>query len=479
MDILMVSPEVAPYLVDSSGGPRDGGLGASVTALSRALTELGHSVTLAAPNGTGFSDAGLLFARRLTPLVLPSGEEVVLFDGQLPSGVRVTLFESPSLESRSGAYGDGGKEYPDNKARMGTLCQAASALAAQAEAEGSPYHVVHAHGWAAAALPVLTALPTVLTVYNAEQQGGVILKDLSLFGIPDEPATRQRYRLGNRGNLLKGGMLSADWVTTQSASYATSMLELELTGAFGAALKEASLSVLGIAGGIDYAVFNPATDAAIPVRFDAEAPQDKGRCKAAWLRELGIDLDPERPLLVFADGLDKGSGASWLPSLIPKFIENGAHCVVVGTGSKAVERQLSAAKLRKLPGFRYIPSDAAADRRRALAAADIALCASTERWTSPAIFAAQRYGAVPVAYATPAACDAIVDCSADLSTGTGFLFDEESSDAVYGAVARALSACTRPGWGKLRRRVMRLDLGWDRAARRYEKLYRTTVRQAA
>jgi starch synthase len=70
------------------------------------------------------------------------------------------------------------------------------------------------------------------------------------------------------------------------------------------------------------------------------------------------------------------------------------------------------------------------------------------------------------------AVDALVDCDAELETGTGFLFDTANSQALLAATTRALSAYGSPGHARLRRRVMRLDVSWERIARRYAQLYR-------
>jgi len=88
---------------------------------------------------------------------------------------------------------------------------------------------------------------------------------------------------------------------------------------------------------------------------------------------------------------------------------------------------------------------------------------------------AQRYGAVPIAYASGALVDAIVDADAELETGTGFLFDSLEPEALLGGLSRAFSAYGNPKFSRLRRRVMRLDLAWDRPARRYVQLYRKLV----
>ena len=88
---------------------------------------------------------------------------------------------------------------------------------------------------------------------------------------------------------------------------------------------------------------------------------------------------------------------------------------------------------------------------------------------------AQRYGAVPIALAAGGLVDAIVDADIELETGTGFLFDALEAEALLGALSRAFSAYGNPGFARLRRRVMRLDVAWDRPARRYAQLYRKVL----
>jgi len=80
---------------------------------------------------------------------------------------------------------------------------------------------------------------------------------------------------------------------------------------------------------------------------------------------------------------------------------------------------------------------------------------------------------LPVARATGGLLDTIVDCDAKLETGTGFLFQDATADALLGAIERAIAARLLPRWPALVQRAMRLDRGWDRPARRYEQLYRS------
>src|SRR5258706_3051922 len=120
MDILMVAAELSPYARGSETAD-------VVAGLSKALRQLGHRVTLALPRHPGFEAAGLLLARRLTPLPL-GGAELTLLDGQLASGVELTLFDDPPLYDRPHVFGDGG-DYPDNLAPFAVLSRGAAAHA--------------------------------------------------------------------------------------------------------------------------------------------------------------------------------------------------------------------------------------------------------------------------------------------------------------------------------------------------------------
>jgi starch synthase len=106
-----------------------------------------------------------------------------------------------------------------------------------------------------------------------------------------------------------------------------------------------------------------------------------------------------------------------------------------------------------------------------LAAADFVLMPSRSEPCGLVQMFAQRYGAIPIVTATGGLVDTVVDVDADLETGTGIVLPECSADDVAGAVGRAVSAFRHPRFPALRSRVMRLDVGWERPARRYAQVY--------
>jgi starch synthase len=442
MDVLMVTAELAPFARVTDAGD-------VVFALAKGLKQLGHRVTVALPRYAAFEEHGLLLARRLTPLPV-DGSEVTVFDGQLSSGVELVLFDVPGL-SAPGELAVG--EPPsDQLAAFDRLGRAAAALVRQRR-EQQPFEIVHAHDWAGGLVaPHLGtgAPPLVLSVYDA------------------------------RCSALKVALGSARCVVSPSPSYAAMLAEPAVSGPLASAFSALPEPVFGIASGLDYATHNPATDAVLEARYDAEEPSAKARTKGVVLRELRLELDILKPLVLFAGPLDRAHGADALLEALPELLRLPAAFVVAASGSTRLlsEFQALAAERPELLACLVAKDEAAV--RRLHAAADLALVLPRDAPCETAQLVAQRYGALPVAFAAGTVVDTVVDCDAALETGTGFLFDGLEGDALVGAVQRALSAsAAEEPWARLRRRVMRLDLSWDRPARRYAQVYRRALEPAA
>jgi len=457
MDILMVSAELSPYARGSEVGDMVAGLG-------KALRQLGHRVTLALPRHPGFEAGGLLMARRLTPLSI-GGSDLTVLDGQLSSGVELVLFDDPPLYDRPSVFGEG-DGYEDNLARFAVLCRGAVALAQQRAEQGKPFEIAHVFDAPAAAVPALLKqlpgrpLPAILTVLDTDRSGRFERGAHAAF--PGLPGI-----LGDSISLLELGLGSSQLVVTGSEDAARDLGSPRVSGALAPSLV-GERTPTSIACGLDYAVYNPATDTAIAARFDAEDASNKGRCKSAVLSELSLELELDRPLLFAMAG--SPAEAQLLLAALPGLLKNDMAVVAaVPPSSAAALDRLALDHPSDLARLKD-PSDAA--RRRVLSAAEFALCLDAAALTPAWVQAAQRYGAVPIAFAQGAAVDAVVDCDAEFSTGTGFLFETADVSALLGAASRALTLYGSPAHARLRRRVMRLDVSWERAARRYTQLYR-------
>jgi starch synthase len=455
MDILMVAAELAPYARESQTAD-------AVAGLSKALRQLGHRVVLALPRYPGFEAGGLLMARRLTPLVLPSGAEVTVLDGQLASGVELALFDTTG--------------QPQGSPELATfLGQSAAALARQRLEHGKALDVLHVHDFLAALAPGFlrragVSIPSVLTVHDARRQGVFAEAGTSSAELPSEARTPE-----GGVNLLRAGFAAADLVTTVSGRYAEELAMPELAGDLASAVAGLPRPIVGVPYGVDYAIYNPATDPALESRYDAEDPSNKSRCKAAILRRFEFELDIGRPLCVAIGDLDGDNDEKLLGPALTGLLKNDVALIVAGKGSQKLVETFCANVEDYAGDLAFLESPDEMSLRRLYAASDFVLIAPGYEPCGVRQLLAQRYGALPVARAIGGLCDTVVDADAELQTGTGFLFDEADPEALRGAFARALGAYTSPLFAQLVRRAMRLDVAWDRPARRHVQLYRELV----
>ncbi len=483
MEITFVTTELSPFV-------KVGGLADVSTALPKALRTLGHAVTIVVPRFPELEAQGLLLARRLTPLRFTLGErtfESTVFDGRLASQVDLVVVDVPGLFDRAGVYGERGEDYPDNALRFAAFSRAAAELVRQRAASGRPIDVVHCNDWPtalvptylralAAETPALASTRAVLTIHNVVHQGIFPKEALPSVGLGWDAFTVDGIEFYGKINLLKQGIVTADAVTTVSPTYAREIQTAELGAKLDGVLSERGDALVGIANGVDYAVWNPATDAAIAARYDAEDVTNKARCKGALQKELGLPIDAQAPLVVSVGRLVAQKGIDLVAAALPKLLRGtDAQVVIAGDGDAtlvaAIEKAV--AKSPGRAGFARAASEPLV--HRIFGGADFVMVPSRYEPCGLVQLYGQRYGALPVARATGGLIDTVVDCDAKLETGTGFLFEAPTAEGLLGAIERALAARTLPRWSALVRRVMKLDRGWERPARRYEQLLSLAV----
>ena len=479
MDILHASTELAPFA-------KVGGLADVTSALTKHQKLLGHRVTLVLPRYRAFAESSIMLARRLTPLGFELGgkpREAVVFDAKLASGVELVLIDGPGFD-RAGIYGEAGQDYPDNAERFAFFSRAVVELVLQREAAGSAVGVVHAHDWPTALVPYFLARlakegraapKSVLTLHNLAHQGVVAKDRMSALGISWDDFHMDGVEFFGQANILKAGIVSAGALTTVSETYARDIVTPGGGGKLEGVLLSRKAALTGIVNGIDASVWNPATDTALPARYDVEDITNKARCKGSLLAELGLEVAAERPLAIFVGRLVEQKGADLLAAALPRLLASEITVAIAGDGDDAIAERLTAIAARHAGRVAFVRGASEAVVHRMFGGGDFVLVPSRFEPCGLVQLYGQRYGAVPVAHATGGLVDTIVDCDAVLETGTGFLFDDASADALVGAVGRARAAYDSSRWRALVRRVMRLDRGWERPARRYDQIYRQSL----
>jgi starch synthase len=482
MEITFVTTELGPFV-------KVGGLADVSAALTKSLRSLGHSVTVVVPRFPELEAQGLLLARRLTPLRFQLGAqsiEATVLDGRLATQVDLVVVDLPGLFDRSGVYGDDkGEDYTDNATRFAALSRAAAEIVRQRVAGGRPVDVVHCNDWPtalvplylrslAAETPALAATRSVLTIHNVAYQGRFeprYVDSLALDAVGGRPVRREA---DGAISFLRVGIESADAVATVSPNYAREITTPEQGCGLDDSLRAAARPVLGILNGVESSVWNPATDSALAVRYDAADFTSKARCKAALQKEMGLALDAQAPIVASVSRLVEQKGVDLILAMLPRLLRGTeAQVVIAGDGGPTVVSAIEASVARSHGRVAFARAASEGLVHRMFSGADIVLVPSRYEPCGLVQMYAQRYGALPVARATGGIVDTVIDCDAKLETGTGFLFDESTTDSLLGATERAIAARNLPAWNGLVRRVMRLDRGWEGPARRYEQLYRS------
>lgn len=461
MRVLFASSEVFPF-------SKTGGLGDVLGALPAALAERGHEVLVVSP-----------WYRRLNALPAPLwiGDVEVPFAGDFePAGVgvlergevRYAFVGHPDFE-RDAIYG-----YDDDVRRFARFTRALPPVARRV---GFRPDLVHVHDWHTAALPLVLAhgwhlpdgfagLPSVLTVHNVQHQGAAGL-DETLHWLRLPLSLRASYldHFG-RANLLQGGLGFAWEVTTVSPSYAEEIQRPEYGYGLDGTFRHIAPKLTGILNGLDREVWNPATDPALPARYDAGNLAGKATCKTALCAELGLPDD--RPLLGVVSRLAEQKGIDLLLGAAEEALARGWALALLGSGDAALEARAAELDARH-DGFRAVLGYDEELAHRIYAGADALAVPSRFEPCGLSQLIAMRYGTLPVARATGGLRDTIRHGE------TGFLFEEIGSAALLAALDEAQERLESGAAGPMRATAMAEDFGWDGAARAYEDVYRRAL----
>src|SRR5436309_4174454 len=119
----------------------------------------------------------------------------------------------------------------------------------------------------------------------------------------------QQLEFHGKIDFLKAGIVFSDAITTVSPTYAREIQTPYYGCGLEGALAERRDRLTGIVNGVDYTVWNPATDPHLAANYDAvSVMQGKPICKAALQRRFGLPEKPKVPLLGIVSRLVEQKG---------------------------------------------------------------------------------------------------------------------------------------------------------------------------
>ena len=457
MKIVMLASEMAP--VASSGA-----MGEAVTRLAAGLRAAGHEVVVILPLYRSVRE-DLRIKRTRQKFSVPVGSASMaceLFSATAPCGTPLILVGRDEFFDRSGLYGNESGDYQDNAARFIFFVKAA--LQAVRKMPGPP-DVVHAHGWQSALAGVFhreesCGAPVVLTPHGLEFQGNFWSYDFALTNLPGRYFSASGLEFYGSMNFLKAGLLFSDAVVLPDERFAA----LAATPAEGCGLesvfREIAGRVWGIPNGSATDGWNPAEDPSLASPFDADTLVRRPANRTALAERFGFEK--ECPVFAISAAMCTGTGA--LFPAMDRLVPSGACFVMLGDAEETRRMEFEIAKRHHAGGFAAITEPTEADARAVLAGSDFLLIPSPVRFAQPWLLRALRYGVIPVARRCPGLAQFVCENT------SGFLFGNDSAEALLGGCRKALQTCTDPATREARIRACMTISSPDPAAA-HEELY--------
>ncbi|MBM6693680.1 glycogen synthase [Pseudoflavonifractor capillosus] len=346
--------------------------------------------------------------------------------------------------------------------------------------------IVHCHDWQAALVPVyLRTLfkdspvghaRSILTIHNLRFQGIYNIPTIKYWsGLPNEVFQMGALKDGYQdANMLKGGIAYADRVTTVSGTYAGEIQTAEYGEHLEGHLRYHSGKLRGIVNGIDYDMWNPATDPALAENYDLGNVLDhKMANKLALQKELGLEQDEGKFVIGLISRLTNQKGLDLVSSIIPMVLDGNTQVVVLGTGDREYEDTFRYYESAHRGTFCACIQYDEARAHRIYAGADALLVPSRFEPCGLTQLNAMHYGTLPIVRETGGLKDTVEPYNTFTGDGNGFTFDRYDAGLLLDAINRAktLYFTNRYHWDEVVQRDMAKDVSWENSARQYKNLY--------
>ncbi len=484
MYIVMLASECAPVA-------KAGGLGDVVFGLGRELEIRGNSVEIILPKYDCMRYDHIWGLQ-----VCFENLSVPWFDHHIPCTVwfgfvhgRKCFFIEPhssdNFFNRGAFYG-----FPDEHMRFAFFSRAALEYMLQS---GKRPDIIHTHDWQTALVPVMLYeiyqrhgmgnCRVCHTLHNVKHQGIAGDNVLAATGLGRPEWFHDRERMGDDFdstaiNFTKGAIVYSNFVTTVSPRHAWEVRHTEWGYGLGHALHVYQQKFGGIINGLDYDMWNPATDPAIPAHYSADSMTAKQENSLALRQRLFLRQE-NKPIVAYVGRLDMQKGVDLIRHALYRSLHLGAQFVLLGSGS---EPGINAEFWRIKHELNDNPDchlEIGYDEELAhliYAGTDILVVPSLFEPCGLTQMIALRYGAVPVVRAVGGLYDTIFDrdhSERPPEQRNGYVFQQSDHLAIESALDRAIDLWFEhpEDFAELAAQGMRCDYSWNQPGADYLNIY--------
>ena len=480
MKILFAASECVPFI-------KTGGLADVVGALSPVLAQKGVDVRVMVPLYASIPEKWTSQMKSECEFEVELGwrRQYCGVKSLEYQGVTFYFIDNHFYFGRSYIYGLGGDEYE----RFGFFCRAVIDALPHL---GFKPDVVHCHDWQTGMVPALLKIQyahfpfyqdmkTVYTIHNLQYQGVFPIKAVQdTLGLGDSLFTSDKLECYGCANYMKAGLVYADELTTVSPSYADEIQTAFYGERLDGLLRARKGQLSGILNGIDVDDYDPAKDPMIYANYDPYHLGGKEYCKQELQKELGLNVDPNAPIVGIISRLSNQKGLDLVECVIRELMDTGIQLVVLGMGEAKYTNLFSWAE-SEYPGrlaARFAMNHQLA--HRIYAGADMFLMPSQFEPCGLSQMIALRYGTVPIVRETGGLRDTVLSYNKFTDEGNGFSFFNYNAHDMLHTVRRAVHYYrnNREVWYKLIVRGMTGDYSWYSSATKYMDMYERLAKPA-
>ena len=475
MKILFTASEAVPFV-------KTGGLADVVGALAPVLAREGHDVRVIIPD---FSAIPHEYAAQMShvcdfEIQLGWRRQYCGIEKIEKDGVTWYFMDNKYYFGRPYIYGMGGDEYE----RFGFFCRGVLNMLPLI---GFQPDVIHSHDWQSGMIPALlkiqyahlpfyAGIKTVFTIHNLQYQGIFGIREVQdILGLGDSLWTEDQLECFGCANFMKAALVYADMITTVSPSYAEEIQTAYYGERLDGLLRARKADLHGVLNGIDMEEYNPQTDAKIAANFSASDLSGKAACKKALQEELGLDVNPDIPIIGMVGRLSNQKGLDLVDYVIADIMRQEVQLVVLGMGEGRYFNLFSWAEgeYKGRVAARFTMDHNLA--HKIYAGTDIFLMPSQFEPCGLSQMIAMRYGTIPIVRETGGLRDTVLSYNEFSGEGNGFTFFNYNAHDMLHVIERSIGYYKnrRDIWNTLQQRGMTGDYSWAHSAKEYMGLYET------
>ena len=346
--------------------------------------------------------------------------------------------------------------------------------------------IIHCHDWQTGLLPVYLknefaanpffwGIKTIITIHNLKFQG-IWDKEWvqGVSGLTDNLFTPDKLEFKKDANMLKGGLVYADYITTVSDTYANEIQTEYYGEGLNGLLSARHFDMQGIVNGIDYNVYDPQTDGRIYCNYNAsDFRKKKFNNKTKLQQDLGLAVDKKKYMIGLISRLTDQKGLDLINHVIEGIVDDFTQFVVIGTGDPQYENMFRhyAWKYPDRVSANICYSDDLA--HKLYAAADAFLMPSRFEPCGLTQLISFRYGTVPIVRETGGLKDTVKPYNEYENSGDGFSFSNYNADEMLAVInySKHIFFDKKREWNQIVDRGMANDFSWKASKFKYEGLY--------